>query len=249
MTGITTLAFDADDTLWHHENFFLEAKQRLHAVLNAYGTFPDALEQMDAQHIADIPTLGYGVKSHILSCIDVAIRMTDGKIPASGIASILQIGRELYQHPIILLDGVAETIAALHGRYRMLVITKGDLIAQEMKVTRSGLGHYFDAIEIVSEKDTDTYRKIMKRYNIKPESLIMIGNTLRSDILPPIQLGAQAIHIPYQTSWSFENAEIAESDAHKFIMVPSIRSIVPLMERLEKSGQSSLSALVEKAAV
>lgn len=246
---ITTLAFDADDTLWHHENYFLEAKQRLHDLLNEYGSFPDAMAQMDAQHIADIPTLGYGVKSHILSCIDVAIRITNGTIPASGIARILDIGRELYQHPIVLLDGVADTIASLHasGRYRMIIITKGDLIAQEMKVTRSGLGHYFEAVEIVSEKDTDTYAKIMKRHGIKPASMIMIGNTLRSDILPPIQLGAQAIHIPYHTSWSFEEAEIAQSDAHKFIVLPAIRDVIPLLEKLEKSKQSSLSALLEKA--
>jgi len=244
---ITTIAFDGDDTLWHHENFFLEAKQRLHALLNRHGHYPDALERMDHQHIIELPVWGYGVKAHILSAIQAAIVMTDGKIPAQAIGEMLTIGRELYQHPLNLLEGVTETIGKLRDRYQLLLITKGDLVAQEMKIHKSGLSEFFDGIEIVSEKDTKTYQKIMRRYGVKPEQFVMVGNTLRSDIAPVIALGAQAIHIPYQTSWDFEKAEIAEIDREKFIMLPSIKDVPALLDRLEKSGQDKLSALVESA--
>jgi putative hydrolase of the HAD superfamily len=243
---ITTIAFDGDDTLWHHENFFLDAQKRLHALLNEYGDFPDAFAQIDAQHVADLPIWGYGVKSLVLSALECAIRITAGKIPAEGIQRILEIGRELHQHPVQLLDGVAEAVGTLNQRYGMILITKGDLIAQEMKVTRSGIAPYFDAVEIVSEKNEETYERIFKRYQLDPAEVLMIGNSIKSDILPVVRVGGQAIHIPYHTTWEFEKAEIAQTDLEKFIVLPTMKDLPEFLERLEKSGQSKLSALVER---
>ncbi len=244
---ITTIAFDGDDTLWHHENYFLEAKERLHALVNEYGDYPDALEKMDAQHIANLPVWGYGVKSHMLSTIEAALRMAGDNLPASAIAQILEIGKELHQHPVHLLDGVAETIGKLNERYGLILITKGDLTAQEMKITRSGIAPYFDAVEIVSEKNEATYERIFKRYQLRPEEVVMVGNSIKSDILPVVRLGGQAIHIPYHTSWAFEEAEVAETDKEKFIVLPSMRDVPRFLEKLEKSGQDKLSTLVENA--
>jgi putative hydrolase of the HAD superfamily len=243
---ITTIAFDGDDTLWHHENYFNSAKERFRTFINRFDNIPDAGDRLDTQHILDLAVWGYGVKGFTLTMIDLAVKMVGSKMTPYDVQEVLAIGRDLYQHPVQLLDHVAETIGALHDRYRLLLITKGDLVAQEMKVAKSGLGKFFDGIEIVSEKNIDTYRRIFDRYQIVPKELIMIGNSIRSDIIPPIRLGAQAIHVPYHTSWHFEKAELAETDQEQFLVLPSMKDVVPTLEKLEQSGQSCLQAIVDK---
>jgi putative hydrolase of the HAD superfamily len=239
---ITTIAFDGDDTLWHHDNFFRNAIERFHEIMNELGDFPDAREQIDTQHIKDLAVWGYGVKGLLLSMIELAIRMTDGKISGTDIQRIFDVGKQTHMHPVTLLEGVAETIGKLHDRYQLILITKGDLIAQEMKIHKSGLTPFFDGVEIISEKDTATYKKIMARYDAEPGEFIMIGNTLRSDILPVVQLGAQAIHIPYSSSWHYEVASVTDLDKQKYVMLKSMKDVPALLDRLEKSGQDQLSA-------
>lgn len=229
---ITTIAFDGDDTLWHHENFFREACHRFHDYMNTLGSFPDAYQALDAKHINDIKLWGYGVKGLILTMIELAIQMTGGKITGAELQKIFDLGKETYQHPINLLPFVRETLTALHGRYVLLLITKGDLIAQEMKIAQSGLASLFDRIEIVTEKDEETYARIMRQHKIDPQSLVMVGNSIRSDILPPLNLGAQAVHVPYHVSWHFENPEIAETDQKKFIVLPSLEKLPEVIAKM-----------------
>jgi len=240
---ITTIAFDGDDTLWHHDNFFRAAIDEFHEIMNGLGNFPDARELIDNKHISDLAIWGYGVKGLILSMVELAVSLTEGKIVGADIQRIIEVGRKTHLHPVILLDHVATTIQALHGRYRLVLITKGDLIAQEMKIHKSGLEPFFDIIEIISEKDNATYKKILKRHQIKPEEMIMIGNSLRSDIIPPVQLGAQAIHIPYETSWHFEKMLTTDEEKQRFITMKNMQDIPALIAQLENSGTTELSKL------
>lgn len=247
---IKTIAFDGDDTLWQHDNFFRTAVEHFHVIMNSVGDFPDAREQLDQKHIQDLPTWGYGVKGLILSMIELAISLTNGKISGDTIQEIFDMGRLTHLHPVILLDHAAETVKALKGQYQIILITKGDLTAQEMKVHKSGLLDFFDGVEITSEKDIPTYKKIMKRYNTDPAEFIMIGNTLRSDILPPVRLGAQGIHVPNsEMTWHFENAEVHDNERDHFITLPSLKDVPEILEKLKASGQDRLAVLCQPASV
>jgi putative hydrolase of the HAD superfamily len=230
---ITTIGFDGDDTLWHHENYFAETKTEFHRLMNELGHYPDAEDRVSEREIANIPLWGYGVKSFTLAMVETAIALTNGKISGTDINRIMDIGRSLYQHPIILLDHVAETIQGLQGKYRLLLITKGDLFAQEMKISQSKLAPFFEGIEIVSEKDTETYRRIFKRYNAAPEELIMVGNSIKSDIIPPLELGANAIHIPYHMTWKHENVDAEETIEKKFLVIPTIKDLSQAISQIE----------------
>lgn len=229
---IKTIAFDGDDTLWHHESYFEGAKQRFHDIMNQIGHYPDAADQVDLKHIQDLKLWGYGVKGFTLTMIETAITLTNGTITGQQIKEIFDLGKETYLHPITLLDHVRETLIKLRGRYFLLLITKGDLVAQEMKIAQSGLADFFDGIEIVSEKDISSYQRILKRYEIIPNEFVMVGNTIRSDILPPLQIGAKAIHIPYHTSWHFETPEVAEIEKSRFTVLPSMEKLPDIIATL-----------------
>ena len=244
---IKTIAFDGDDTLWHHENYFEEAEHRFHAVMNDLGDYPQALESVKTQHIAGLGLWGYGVKSFTIAMIETALALTEDKIDGVHIHQLLDIGRSLYQHPVILLNHVATTIQALHGKYKLMLITKGDLFAQQMKISQSKLAPFFDFIEVVSEKDIETYQKILKRDQINPNEFVMVGNSMKSDVLPPLAIGAQAVHIPYQTTWQFERADVAEDKRHSFITLPTMKDLPRLITLYNESGKASLADIVEPA--
>jgi putative hydrolase of the HAD superfamily len=176
-------------------------------------------------------TYGYGVKAFTLSMIETAIEVTDGRIDASVIKAILDRGRDLLAHPIEPLDGVRETLEALKGRYRLIVITKGDLFDQERKLAQSGLGDFFDAVEIVSEKDAAVYRRIFERHGDGPAQSMMIGNSLKSDILPALETGAWGVHVPSNRNWVLDHAEAPENAA-RFRVVETIGQVVGLVEGL-----------------
>lgn len=237
---ITTIAFDGDDTLWHHENYFGIARAQFQTLMNEIGDYPDAIDLADQQHINNLPLWGYGVRSFTLSMIEAAIEMTGGTITGNDIKRVVEIGRSLYQHPIILLDHVAETVQTLHSKYRLVLITKGDLVAQEMKIHQSKLGPFFESAEIVSEKDIPTYERIFKRLDINPAECVMVGNSVKSDIIPPLALGAKAIHIPYSTTWMHEQAEVSESDVGKFLTMPSIQGLPEAIPLLELARQAKI---------
>lgn len=226
-TGIDTVGLDADDTLWHSENRFHEAHQRYHELLAAHVDIDfDALEaRMLQTEQRNLKLFGYGAKGFTLSLIETAIEITDGMIPASDIGVIVDFGKEMLDHPVDLLDGVAETIERLRddGR-RLLLITKGDLWHQESKVAASGIADHFDGIEIVSEKDPTTYRRILDRHDVDPARFCMVGNSVRSDVLPLLDLGASALHVPYEFLWAHEAVADAEADP-RFRTLDSIRDV------------------------
>jgi putative hydrolase of the HAD superfamily len=207
LQGITHLGIDADDTLWHSENRFHETHQRYHALLAEHVDLDiDQLERrMLETEQRNLRLFGYGAKGFTLSLIETAIEVTDGAIPTEAITTIIDFGKDLLDHPVELLDGVAEAIDGFRERGLWLVlITKGDLWHQESKVAASGIADRFDAVEIVAEKDVATYRSILERHGIEPSSFCMIGNSVRSDVLPVIELGGRAVHIPYTYLWAHE---------------------------------------------
>jgi putative hydrolase of the HAD superfamily len=223
------LAFDADDTLWHNETFFAATHARLLSLLAPYAPQDiDLKARLDDVERRNLRHFGYGVKGFTLSMIETAVQVTEDRVPASLIGAILEFGKEMMAHPVELLPGVAETLETLAGRYRLLLVTKGDLFHQESKVARSGLADFFSGVEIVSEKDTDTYARILRRYDADPAASVMIGNSVRSDILPMLALGGWAVHIPYHITWTLEQADLPEVHP-RLRQVPEISRLLDLL--------------------
>ncbi|MDR6291775.1 MULTISPECIES: HAD family hydrolase [Inquilinus] len=237
MPSILTIAFDADDTLWHSESIFEETHGRLRALLAPW-VEAEALDRtlLDTEG-RNLKTFGYGVKGFTLSMIETAIDLTQGRIPAADIRTILDLGKAMMDHPVELLDGVVETLDALApeaeaGRIRLMVVTKGDLFHQESKVARSGLAERFERIEIVAEKDEATYRRILQRSGTAPEDFLMIGNSMRSDILPVLDLGGRAVHIPYRITWAHEAVSRPDIAPPGFHTLETIRDVPGLVAKL-----------------
>jgi putative hydrolase of the HAD superfamily len=221
---INTVALDADDTLWHNESIFHLTQDNYVDLLKAYGE-PDHMKaRLLEVEIKNLKLYGYGVKSFTLSMIETAIELTRGAVPAKTIMEILNLGRAMLEHPVEPLPGVGETLEALKDGYKLIMVTKGDLMNQEQKLARSGLGDYFQAIEIVSEKDANTYRRIVARQGIRPEATVMIGNSMKSDVLPALEAGLWGIHIPYHITWAHEHAE-PPSDSPRFAKLETIRAL------------------------
>jgi putative hydrolase of the HAD superfamily len=204
---IKTIAFDADDTLWHNERIFLSAKGKCKNLLSKYHDEEWVEEHLDKTETRNIKHFGYGVKGFTLSMIETAIELSEGRVEGAEIQEIIGYAREMLASPIEILDGVKETIEELSGAYRLMVITKGDLFDQETKIARSGLGDYFEDVEIVSQKNRVVYEQIALRYRIDPNEFVMVGNSLKSDILPVVEIGSNAVHIPYETEWFHEKVE------------------------------------------
>jgi putative hydrolase of the HAD superfamily len=221
---ITTIALDADDTLWHNESIFHLTQQRYFALLRHHGDVDHMMARLLEVERKNLALYGYGVKGFTLSMIETAIDLTRGAVPARTIQEIMDLGRAMLEHPVEPLPGVAETLAKLHGKVRLVMITKGDLLNQEQKLARSGLGENFDAIEIVSEKDADTYRRIARRHGIAVDDAVMIGNSLKSDVLPALEAGLWGIHIPYHITWAHERAE-PPANSPRFAELDSIADL------------------------
>jgi putative hydrolase of the HAD superfamily len=204
---VDVIAFDADDTLWHNERMFQATELQFAELLSAYHPPQWVRERLFATEMKNLGHFGYGIKGFILSMIETALDLTEARIGGAEIKRIVDWGHEMLLHPVQLLDGVRETIEALNGRYRLMLLTKGDLFDQESKLARSGLGEFFDAVEIVSAKNAATYRTIMTRHTIAPERFVMVGNSLRSDVLPALDAGGLAVHIPYEMTWAHEHLD------------------------------------------
>lgn len=216
MSPVEVVALDADDTLWENEAMFHEVHVRLRTLIAPYCE-PDldvdaALADTERQNLE---IFGYGVKAFTLSMIETAISLTQGRIPAADIHEIVEWGKWILNHPVELLPGVAETIPTLAERYRLVLITKGDLLNQEAKVAGSGLADLFDVIEVVAEKDVDTYRRVLGRHEITPETFVMVGNSMRSDVVPVLGIGGRAIHIAATYTWELERVDAATRAAHR----------------------------------
>jgi putative hydrolase of the HAD superfamily len=202
---ITVVGLDGDDTLWQNETRFILTQEKFRELLHRHVPEADVDAHLDEVEMRNLAVYGYGVKSFTLSMIETAIAVTKGRIPAADLDVVLGWGKRMLSQPTELLDGVEPAVRELSARYDLLLITKGDLFDQESKLARSGLADLFLGVEIVSEKNAASYRGILSRRGIKPEEFVMVGNSPRSDILPVLELGARAVHIPYHVTWRHEN--------------------------------------------
>ena len=226
--GIQVIGFDADDTLWVNETYFLETEQKLRLLLAPYVDGETVSAELFRTESNNMPLYGYGVKAYILSVLETAIRITDGKVPVSILEKILILGKEQLSKPVELLDGVEDTLNALVGRYRLIVVTKGDLLDQEQKLRRSGIEHLFHHIEVMSDKTDREYRALLNHLDIRPDEFLMIGNSVRSDILPPLNLGSYAVHVPYHTTLAHERVDAPVINS-RFFMVESLWEVISLL--------------------
>nr|WP_243735600.1 HAD family hydrolase [Dongia mobilis] len=231
MTQLTTIGFDADDTLWQNEQFFRLTEQRFADLLGDYGDHEVIARHLLEAERRNLALYGFGIKGFTLSMIETAIEVTAGKVPASVIQQILLAGREMLHHPIETLPQVAETLERLAGRFRLVMITKGDLFDQERKLAQSGLGDFFHAIEIVSGKDAATYARLFARHGDGPEAAMMVGNSLKSDVIPALDAGAWGIFVPHDLTWALEHAE-EPVEAPRFRKLASIGELPELIGRL-----------------
>jgi putative hydrolase of the HAD superfamily len=221
---VKIIAFDADDTLWENETYFAEAEQRFSEMLEDFLPKHTVLRELLHTEISNLPLYGYGIKAFMLSMIETAIRISDKNIPASVIQKTIDIGREMLDKPVVLLEGVEDVLKSLKGRYRLVLATKGDLLDQERKLIKSNLQGYFHHIEIMSEKKEDDYRKLIRRLDIAPEGFMMIGNSLKSDVMPVINVGGYGVHIPFHTTWAHEKIEV-DLKSDRFIVLQKISEV------------------------
>ncbi len=201
------IAFDADDTLWHNETIFQATEKQFAGLLAAYHEEKWVRDRLFATEMRNLRHFGYGIKGFTLSMIETAIELTEGKIGGAEIHRIIQWCHEMLHAPVQLLDGVRDTVEVLSRQHRLMLLTKGDLFDQESKLARSGLGDYFSDVQIVSEKNAATYAKVIARAGVLSNRFLMVGNSLRSDILPALEAGAAAVHIPYAMTWAHEHVE------------------------------------------
>jgi len=228
---ISTIAFDADDTLWGNEEFFRLTEKRFHSLLADHVEPEDISPTLLETERRNLRYYGYGIKGFTLSMVETAIEVTAGKVPASVIQEILHAGRAMFDHPATPYDGVQETLNTLGNDFRLVLITKGDLFDQERKLAQSGLGDLFDGVEIVSEKDTSAYKRIFDQYGDGPGRSVMVGNSMKSDILPAIAAGAFGIFIPSNITWAMEEA--APPEGHeRFHQLSNIRQLPELIEQI-----------------
>ncbi len=227
-----TIGFDADDTLWHNESIFERSHERYRALLAHYHDTATVDRTLFATEMRNLDLYGYGVKGFTLSAIETAIHLTAGKISATEIRELIDLGRDMLAHPVDLLDGAADTLAMLAARHRLVLITKGDLRDQERKLAKSNLAAHFRAIEIVSEKNADTYATIFRRHAIVPERFLMVGNSIKSDILPVLALGGAGAHVPYHLTWAHERVEELPCVDGRFFELKTLRELTAVIERL-----------------
>lgn len=232
MSRFDIIAFDADDTLWHNERLFVEAQARLKAILAHYHGPEWVAERLYQTEMRNLQHFGYGIKGFTLSMIETAIELTEGRITGAEIQVILDIARTMLNADVELFEHASETLARLSATHTLMLITKGDLFDQEMKISRSGLAAYFKYIEIVSDKRIENYSQILRRYTIRADRFLMIGNSLRSDIMPLLALGAYAVYIPYQYTWVHETAEPPTGQSGYYYL-QHLGQLIDLLEQLE----------------
>ena len=226
------IAFDADDTLWHNEAFYLEGREFFGNLLSNFVDFDQACLSLDEIEKDNVHYYGYGIKSFILSMIETAIKLSNGQIKNDTIQAILVYAKQMVKSDPIHFPGTSETLEILAKDHDLMIITKGDLHEQQGKIGRSGLAHNFRYIEVVSEKIPATYSAILNKYAIPPTKFIMIGNSLRSDILPVLEIGAQAIYIPYEFTWVHENVIDKTMNGYQFHEVENISQVPEVIQNL-----------------
>jgi putative hydrolase of the HAD superfamily len=240
--GFDLIAFDGDDTLWHNERSYRHARERFRRLLTSAGVDLDddeIEERINRTEIENIDYYGYGVSSFTLSLIETAIDLTGGRVAGSDLADLIQLAKEMLSEEIELFESAREAVASLSATHPLMLITKGDLLHQTSKLERSGLQPFFKHVEVVSHKTPRVYASILARYGIDPQRFLMIGNSLRSDVLPVIDIGGRAVYVPAALSWAHEHADVPEKARDRLIERPSLEGIAGLVATLESPARSS----------
>lgn len=228
---LTTIGFDADDTLWHNERFFRLTQARFAALLAGHAPENHLQERLLAAERRNVGAYGFGVKGFTLSMIETAIEVSEGAVPASVIGELLAAGREMLAHPIELLPHARAAVEALAGRYKLVLVTKGDLLDQERKLAQSGLGDLFDAVEIVSDKRRETYAQVFARHGTGAAQGLMVGNSLKSDVLPMIEAGGWGAYVPHEQTWALEHAP-PPTGHPRYVELPDLQALPALVGKI-----------------
>jgi putative hydrolase of the HAD superfamily len=233
MARLTTVGFDADDTLWENEIHYHAAKRRFAAQLSSACPEAQALAVLDEVEVRNVDTYGYGIKSFSLSMIEAAARLLPDRLATELIDSILAISKEMLLHPVELLEGVPATLDRLAGAYSLVLLTKGDLFEQQLKIKRSGIADRFRTVRVLQAKTAETYAQVLSDLDVRPADFVMVGNSLRSDILPAVELGARAVFIPHALTWSHEHVEAEHLPAQGWIEIASMAHLPSALANLE----------------
>lgn len=236
MSRFDVIAFDADDTLWHTERLYVDAQARFVELLARYHNPEWIQERLDETEGRNLAHFGFGIKAFALSMIETAVELTEGRIAGRDIQTLIALAKEMLNADIELLDTIAETIPQLAQKYPLMVITKGDLLDQETKISRSGLGQYFQRIEIVSQKNRASYERVLREHALTPQRFLMVGNSLKSDILPVLELGAHAVYVPYELTWQHERAEPPPDGHAGYYKIERLTELPALLARLEQAN-------------
>lgn len=228
---LLTIGFDADDTLWHNERFFKLTQERFADLLKDHAERDHLEERLVAAERRNIGHYGFGVKGFVLSMIETALEVTDNRVPGEVIGELMAAGRDMLHHPLELLPHAREAVEAVADSHTVLLITKGDLLHQERKLAQSGLGELFDGVEIVSDKQPETYARIFGAHPGGTEAAMMVGNSMKSDVVPALHAGAWGVHVPHDLAWALEHADLPE-DAPRFREVPDLGALPALVESI-----------------
>lgn len=229
---IRLVALDADDTLWHNEPLFTDTQARFSKLLSRH-TDPEVIEQrLYETEVRNLQHYGYGVKAFTLSMVETAIELTGGRVTGDEVAEIVRLGREMLHAPVDLLEGVGEAVRELSETHDLMVVTKGDLLDQETKLARSGLGDFFMDVSVVSRKDRATYEGLLASHALAADEFVMVGNSLRSDVVPVAEMGGHAVHVPYESTWAHEEVDAGRLAALRYHTLPRIRDLPALVRSL-----------------
>lgn len=209
---VKVIGFDADDTLWVNETYFRETEEKFADLLENYETKNKIDQELFKMEMQNLELYGYGIKGFMLSMIESALEISNNTVSQATLNEILSLGKRMITHPVELLDGVKEVLEKLNGTYRLIVLTKGDLLDQERKIERSGLSKYFHHIEVLSDKKETNYQNLLDNLEVDVKEFLMIGNSLKSDVLPLLNIGAQAVHVPFHTTWLHEEVKVKEEE-------------------------------------
>jgi len=227
---IKVIGLDADDTLWVNETYFREAETEFAKLLAPYETANTIDQELFRTEIANLVLYGYGIKSFILSMVECGLQLSNNSLPNDVIAKMLHLGKDMLSKPVELMEGVEESLKLLSKSYRLILITKGDLLDQERKLAKSNLETYFHHIEVVSDKKPDNYQKLLDHLEVKPSEFLMVGNSLKSDVLPLIEIGANAIHIPFHTTWIHEQVDEKSINNRPYNTLSSLLELITILK-------------------
>jgi putative hydrolase of the HAD superfamily len=223
---IKVIAFDADDTLWVNETYFRDAEKEFAQILSGYETENKIDQELFKTEIKNLAIYGYGIKGFVLSMVECALELSNYQLAQKSLEKILNIGKEMLEKPIELLDGIEEVLQSLQGKYKLVVATKGDLLDQERKLEKSNLLKYFHHIEVMSDKKEKDYQKLIRHLDIQPSEFLMIGNSLKSDVLPLVAIGSSAIHVPFHTTWAHENVPKGRESKTSYVTILNIKQVL-----------------------